>query len=300
MGDAKQMGDANTTSAYVIEANDQNFERAVIEQSRTVPVVVDFWAAWCGPCVRLGPLLEKLATEYAGKFVLAKVDTEREPGLAAQFGVRSIPAVFGVRDGKAVDGFVGLQSEASIRAWLERLLPSPAEQIAAHALELEATDLDAALARYNSALSFDPDLLAARIGLARIALEQGRFEDAHAQIASLERRGYLEPEAERLKAEATLRLQAEQAGGAPLDEARAALAANPGDLKLKLQLAEALAAAGQYSDALGLCLDLVERNRRGPIGEQARQTMLAIFQILPPESELVTEMQRQLSFVLMD
>jgi putative thioredoxin len=294
------MADANTTSAYVIEANAQNFELAVLEQSRTVPVVVDFWASWCGPCVRLGPLLEKLATEYAGKFVLAKVDTEREPGLAGQFGVRSIPAVFGVRDGKAVDGFVGLQAEASIRAWLDRLLPSPAEQIAAHAQELEATDLNAALARYNSALSFDPDLPAARIGLARIALEQGRFEDAHTQIASLERRGYLEPDAERLKAEVTLRLQAQQAGGAPLDEARAALAANPGDLKLKLQLAEALAAGGQYSDALGLCLELVERDRKGPIGEHARQTMVAIFQILPPESELVTEMQRQLSFVFMD
>ena len=118
--------------------------------------------------------------------------------------------------------------------------------------------------RYNSALSFDPDLPAARIGLARIALEQGRFEEAHAQIASLERRGYLEPEAERLKAEVTLRLQAQEAGGTPLEEARAALAANPGDLKLKLQLAEALAAAGQYSDALGLCLELVERDRKGP------------------------------------
>jgi putative thioredoxin len=294
------MGDANMTPEHVFEANVQNFEQDVIERSRTVPVVVDFWASWCAPCVRLGPLLEKLATEYEGKFVLAKVDTESEPGLAAQFGVRSIPAVFGVRDGRAVDGFIGLQSEDAIRAWLDRLLPSPAEQIAAHAQELEATDLKAAEARYHSALTFDPDLLAARLGLARIALEQGRYEDAQAQILSLERRGYLEPEAEKLKAEVTLRLQAQQAGGAPLDEARAALAAKPGDQKLKLQLAESLAAAGQYSDALALCLELVERDRKGQVGEQARQTMVAIFQILPPDSELVTEMQRQLSFVLMD
>jgi putative thioredoxin len=294
------MSDTNLTSAYVIEVTPENFEREVIERSRTVPVVVDFWASWCGPCLRLGPLLETLATEYEGKFVLAKVNTEREPGLASQFGVRSIPAVFGVRDGKAVDGFVGLQGEAMIRTWLERLLPSPAEQIAAHARELEATDLKAAEARYNSALSFDPDLPAARVGLARIALEEGRLEDAQAQIMSLERRGYLEPEEEKLKAELTLRLGAQQAGGPPLEEARAALAANPDDLKLKLQLAESLAAAGQYSDALALCLELVERNRKGQIGEQARQTMLAIFQILPPASELVTEMQRQLSFVLMD
>ena len=116
------MGDANPTSAARDRADVENFERDVIERSRSVPVVMDFWAPWCGPCVRLGPLLEKLAKEYDGKFVLAKVDTEREPGLAAQFGVRSIPAVFGVRDGKAVDGFVGLQPEAAIRAWLDRLL----------------------------------------------------------------------------------------------------------------------------------------------------------------------------------
>ena len=200
----------------------------MIERSRTVPVVVDFWASWCEPCLRLGPLLEKLATDYDGKFVLAKVDTEREPDLAAQFGVRSIPAVFGIRDGKAVDGFLGVQSESMIREWLDRLLPSPAEQIAAHAQELEATDPKAAEARYNSALSFDPDLPAAHVGLARIALESGRLEDAQAHILSLERRGYLEPEDERLKAELTLRMQAQQAGGAPLAQARSGAGSKSG------------------------------------------------------------------------
>jgi putative thioredoxin len=293
------MSDMNSTSAFLIEPTLQSFQQDVVERSHSVPVVIDFWAPWCPPCRQLGPLLEKLAQEYDGKFVLAKVDTEREPEMASQFAVRSIPAVFGVRDGKAVDGFVGLQSESMIRAWLDRLLPTPAEQIAAHAAVLEATDLKAAEARYNSALSFDPDLPAAHTGLARIALEEGRLEDAQARILSLERRGYLEPEAEKLKAELTLRLQAQRAGGVSLEAARLAMVANPIDLKLKFQLAESLAAAGQYSDALALCLELVERDRKG-IGEQARQTMIAIFQLLPPSSELVAEYQRQLSFVLMD
>jgi putative thioredoxin len=291
------MSDSTTTSPCVIEATTQNFQDAVIERSRTVPVVIDFWAEWCGPCKMLGPVLEKLAREYDGKFVLAKVDTEREPDLALQFGVRSIPAVFGLRDGTAVDAFIGVQPETAIRAWIDRLLPTEAETLAAEARGLEQSDARVAERKYAAALALDPNLVVAQAGLARVALGQGRLEDATAQILALERRGFLEPEIEKIKAELTLRLQAEQAGG--VDAARAAVAANPDDLNAKFRLAEALAAGRQYADALALCLELVERDRKG-IGEAARRTMLAIFQLLPPESDLVTEYQRQLSMVLME
>jgi putative thioredoxin len=291
------MNDPTAPSSWVIEGTLANFELDVIERSLHVPVVIDFWAEWCGPCKVLGPVLERLAEEYGGQFVLAKVDTEKEPELAMQFGVRSIPAVFVVHDGRVVDGFVGAQSESVIRSWLDRLLPTPAERIAAEARRLELTDPQAAEAKYNMALSLDPDLLPAQIGLARVSLELDRLEDAQAAIAAMERQGFLEPEAEKVKAELTLRLQARNAGG--VAAARAALAANPDDRNLKFQLAEALAAAGQYADALALCLELVERDRKG-VGERARQTMIAIFQLLPPGSELVTEFQRQLSMVLMD
>jgi putative thioredoxin len=284
-------------ASHVIEVTGQSFEELVIERSRTVPVVVDFWATWCGPCRRLSPLLEKLAQEYDGRFVLAKIDSDREGQLAAEFAVRSIPAVFGLRDGKIVDAFLGLQPESMIRTWLDRLMPTPAETLAADARALELTDLQGAEAKYTAALSLDPDLAAASTGLARIALERGRLDDAAARVAALERRGFLEPEAEKVKAEITLRAQAQQAGGITLEAARAAMAASPDDPRLKFQLAEALAAAGQYADALALCLELVERDPKGT-GEKARQTMTAIFQLLPPTSELVTEYQRLLSLAL--
>jgi putative thioredoxin len=291
------MNDTTTSSSFIIEATADNFEQEVIERSGSVPVVVDFWAAWCGPCRSLGPVLEKLAQDYDGRFILAKVDTERDPELASQFGVRSIPAVFAFRDGRAVDAFVGVQPEEAIRTWLDRVMPAPAEVIATEASRLERVDPEAAEAKYNTALMLDSDLPAAQIGLARIALKQGRLDDAQARIRSLERRGFLEPEAERVKAELILRSQASQTGS--VESVRAAQAANPDDKSLKFQLAEALAAAGQYEEALNLCLDLVERDRKG-IGQQARQTMVAIFQLLPADSNLVAEYQRQLSVALSD
>jgi len=289
------MSNAETSSPHILDATSETFSAEVIERSRTVPVVVDFWAAWCQPCRMLGPVLEKLAREYDGKFTLVKVDTDRSPEISASLGVRSLPSVFGVRDGEIVDAFAGVQPESVIRQWLDRLLPSPAETLALEALELESTDPKAAEAKYAEALSLDPDLSRARVGMARLALAAGRVDEAAAAIAALERQGFLEPEAERLKAEIVLREGAD--GGESVASARAALEARPDDLELKLQLAEALAASGGYEESLALCLDLVERDRKG-VGERARQTMLAVFQLLPPDSPLATDYRRRLSFVL--
>ncbi len=291
------MSEALEQSSWVIDATAATFQKEVLDRSRMTPVVIDFWAAWCNPCRMLSPVLERLAEEYGGKFVLAKVDTDRDQALAAEFGVRGIPAVFGVRDGKIYDAFVGVQPEPVIRRFLEKLMPTPAESLAAEASRLEQTDPDAAQAKYNEALALAPNLDLAHIGLARIALEQGRFDQAKTHIETLERRGFLEPEAERVKAELTLRQSAAEVGD--VASARAALAAKPDDLELKFKLAEALAGAGQYADALALALALVERDRKG-VGERARQLMVAIFQLLPADSELTAEYQRQLSFALMD
>ena len=135
----------------------ETFDRDVIEQSFARPVVVDFWAEWCAPCRTLGPVLEALVKEYGGKFALAKADTEALPEIASQFGVRSIPAVFGVRDGRVVNSFVGAIPESSIRDWLDRLLPTPAEEAMAEARRLEPTDPASAEPLYRAALEPGPN-----------------------------------------------------------------------------------------------------------------------------------------------
>lgn len=279
----------------MVEATVENFQREVIDRSREVPVVVDFWAAWCGPCRALGPVLERLATEYAGQFVLVKADTEAVPEIASAFGVRSIPAVFGLRDGQAVDGFVGALPEPAVREWLERLLPTPAERVAAAARDLEATDPKAAEARYREALGHDPDSPVAQVGLARVLARLGRLDEANVLVHGLKGRGYFAPEVEAVQAEIDLKSQARETGG--VEAERAALAARPGDPQSRLQLAEALAAAGQHEEALALCLALVEE-RHKEISDQARLVMLNVFQVLPPDSDLANEYRRQLSLAL--
>ena len=281
--------------ARVVDATRATFEREVIERSKSVPVVVDFWAAWCAPCRMLGPVLERLAAEYDGRFVLVKADTEALGDVASAFGVRGIPAVFGLRDGKIVDTFTGVLPEQQIRHWLDRLLPTPAQRLALDAAALEGSDPDAAEAAYRAALELEPRAVRAKIGLARVLEALGRLDEARAAILELEGRGFLEPEAEAVKARLALDAAAADAGD--LASARLEADANPDSLDARFRLAEALAAAGEHEEALALCLDLVERDRKG-VGERARQTMLALFNLLPPGDPLATEYRRKLSFVL--
>jgi putative thioredoxin len=285
----------STTNQHVIETTEATFERDVIQRSMDVPVVVDFWAAWCGPCRRLGPILEKEAEERAGKIVLVKVDTDAHPGAAAAFGVRSLPTVFAIKDGQVVDGFMGALPAEEVRAFIDRIMPTPVEQLALEARALEATDASTAEAKYRAALELAPNDEKALTGLARVLVARGKFEEAEEILAHLERRGPLNPEAERIKSRLVLKEGAVEAGD--VAECRALVAANPKDLQARFKLAEALAAANQNQEALELCLSLVEDDRRG-VGEEARKLMLAIFALLPEDSELVSEYRRRLSLVL--
>src|SRR4051794_32653561 len=155
------MSDA-PTNPNVIETTEATFERDVIERSMDVPVVVDFWATWCQPCRQLSPILEALAREADGKFLLVKAETEQVPNIAAGFGVRSIPAVFAIKDGRVVDSFLGLFPESAPGAWIERLSPTRAEQKTGEARRIEATAPAAAEPLYRAAVDLAPNEPAAK------------------------------------------------------------------------------------------------------------------------------------------
>ncbi|MCA9246177.1 MAG: tetratricopeptide repeat protein [Planctomycetales bacterium] len=289
------MTDAANDSNWVIEVTEASFQNEVFERSKSTPVVVDFWATWCQPCRMLGPLLERLADEYAGRFVLAKAETEKVPQAAAQFQVQSIPAVYGVRDGQVVDFFVGLLGEEQIRSWLDRLLPTPAELLAQEAAQLEASNPRAALEKFAQAAALAPELPAAQIGRARLFVGLGDLVAAARIVEALEQRGFLEPEAEKVKAALQLQQQSEQAGD--IEACRAAVAENPGDYSAQLRLAAALAGREQFEESLDLCLAIVEQDRHG-VGEKAKERMVEIFRLLPEDSPLTTTYRRRLSSAL--
>jgi len=280
---------------WVIDTTDETFEQDVIERSKNVPVVVDFWAEWCQPCRLLSPVLGRLAADFAGKFVLVKANTDQTQAAARQFRVQGIPAVYAFRDGELLDSFVGLLPEHQIKLWLERLLPTEAEQRAAEASKIAQIDPQGAERKYREALKLDADSAKAKIGLAALLLPQERLDECRELMEELEGRGFLEPAAERIKADLELHSKAREVGS--VEECRAAVEADPDKPDLKLKLAEALAAVGQYEEALETSLQLV-RDHKQQFGEPARKIMVDMFQLLPNDSELTRTYRRNLASAL--
>lgn len=278
------------STEWVIHATRATFDRDVIERSRETAVVVDFWAPWCAPCRALGPVLEGLAEEYGGRFTLVKVNTDEVPDAAAAFQVQGIPAVFAMRHGKVVDSFTGALPEPQIRQWLDHLLLS--EELEA-ARELESEQPAEAEQRYRAILQDFPKAAEAKIGLARTLLSQQKVDEAKQLVEELEARGFLEPEAETIKAA----LQFQEKSSTDLDALRQAVKERPDDVAAVLALAEGLAGQQQYQESLDLCLELVRKDRHGA-GERARQLMIDIFRVLPEDSELISTYRRKLSMLL--
>jgi putative thioredoxin len=265
------MAQVKEMEPVVVEATDQNFLETVVEESKRRPVVVDLWAAWCGPCRTLGPILERVAEERGGEFLLAKLDVDANPYTAGQFGVQSIPTVIGFKEGRPVDGFIGAIPEPMVNEFVDRLLPTEADLEAREALEEELEgDLGDAEAKYRQALEADGGNRDARLGLGRVLVESGRDDEAREVLAPL----LPDAEAERLLARMEVRSWASVEG--------------PGTLAS----AKRLAAQGRYREALDGMLGAL---RDDP---DARRAMLDVFAVLGDEDPLVQEYRRKLASAL--
>lgn len=281
-------------SQFSYDVGLDNFQSGVLEASRTAPVVVDFWAPWCQPCQTLKPLLEKLAEEYGGRFLLAKVNADEYPEIAQQFGVRSIPAVKVVFDGRLVDEFTGALPEAELRAFIDRLTPSPADPLREEAAALAAEGRsEEALACLAEAGRLDPANEAVRLDAAELLLELGRGDEAHALLGA----DFVQ-EAERAEVlKKRLELAETKVDTAALD---ARLAANADDHAARLERARALAGAGRYREALEDAMEVVRRDRFHDEGA-GRKAMLELFALLAGSEQyddLVREYRRALSTAL--
>lgn len=286
----------------MIDTTQDRFTRDVIEASQDVPVLVDFWAPWCGPCRVLGPMLEKLERDYGGRFRLVKVDSDQNPDLSAQFGVRSIPYVVAFVDGKPANAFVGALPEPQLRAFIDKVIPNPSEIQRRKAARLRAAgDFAGAATSLRSAVALDPENDAARFDLANLLLDtaQGteaqRLEEVKELLASVSRRQQADPALSvirtRLAAlEASARLPAEV-------ELEARVRANGADLQARLDLANRQIAARRFEPALSQLIAIVEQDRVFQ-DDVARKTMLAVFDLAGDQRELVSTYRRRLAAVL--
>ncbi|MDE1006848.1 thioredoxin [Paraburkholderia agricolaris] len=274
------------------------FERDVITASTLAPVLVDFWAPWCGPCKTLGPMLEKLEAEAAGKWKLVKVNVDENQELAAHFQVRSIPHVMAFADGQPVDQFVGVLPEGQLREFIERLVPQGADasRLEAQAALAEGRREDA----YNAlqaALAYDPGFDDARMDRIEMLLEDHRIDEARNEVDLLSPKTTQGIDA-RFNAIKT-RLDAVDAAAdlPPTDALEAKVAAHPDDLEARFDLASALIARRKYEGALEHLLAIVQRDRtfREDIG---RKTMLSVFDLAAHQPELVSQWRRKLSALL--
>jgi putative thioredoxin len=283
-------------SAYSFDVTAANFQQMVLDAPQNVPVLVDFWATWCGPCKVLKPILEKLADEYQGKFILAKVETDSNAELATQFGIRGVPNVKAFLNGEMVDEFSGALPEGQVRQFIDRLVPSPGEELRVQAMEVYAQgDAGKALQMLGQASQLDPRNETIRVDAAAIMLDAGQMEEAQRLLASLSPAMVPEQRVQELLARIEFADKAKDLPDA--DSLKARIAANEDDLEARLQLANLLIAHSRYEPALDQLIEIVRRDRNFQ-DEIGRMTMLSVFNLLGGSGEIVSRYRRLLASAL--
>ncbi len=293
---------ADAPGDLIKDTDTAGFMADVIEASKQTPVVVDFWAPWCGPCKQLGPLLERLVKQYAGKVKLVKVNVDENQQLAAQFRVQSIPAVYGFKDGRPIDGFMGALPESQLKQFIDRLTGSAGSPIDDALGEAEALakqgQNDEALMIYQEILAQDPAHIKALAGAMRCYIALGQDEIARDLLQRLP--DQIKNSADISSVRAALELKdatAKTGNAAEIQALEAKVAADPKDMQARLDLALARYGAGDREKAVDELLDMVKHDRAWN-DQAARKQLVQFFEAFGPTDPLTIQGRRRLSSIL--